>query len=138
MSFSDIRNDARSATTGLDVRGYDLTLQQAFPVVTAAAWQGQPTISGDTVVWADLRNGGVADLWAADLTPWNARISIDGGAAWTRSATASLGLFAQSPTGIVTRMTLTNVGEPVACMQRNFAYGPIVRPATCAANWSRV
>jgi len=105
-------NDARSATTGLDVRGYDLTLQQAFPVVTAAAWQGQPTISGDTVVWADLRNGGVADLWAADLTPWNARLSLDGGTAWTRSATASLGLFAQSPYGIVTRMTLTNVGGP--------------------------
>ena len=105
-------NDARSATTGLDVRGYDLTLQQAFPVVTTAAWQGQPTISGDTVVWADLRNGGVADLWAADLTPWNARLSLDGGTAWTRSATASLGLFAQSPYGIVTRMTLTNVGGP--------------------------
>ena len=105
-------NDARSAKTGLDVRGYDLTLQQPFAVITAAAWQGQPTICGDTVGWTDMRSG-IADLWAASLTPWNARISVNGGAAWTRSTTASLALFAQSPKGIVTRMTLTNVGGPV-------------------------
>ena len=115
-------NDARTAAHKLDVRGYDLTLQQPFPVVTAATWQGQPTISVDQtdpsaprplVVWTDMRNGGIADLWAAALTPWNARITIDNGSAWTRSATASLGLFAQSPKGIVTQMTLTNVGGAV-------------------------
>jgi beta propeller repeat protein len=100
--------DARSATSGLDVRGYDETLQQEFPIVTALAAQGQPTISNERVVWTDARNGGIADLWAAELTPWNAQIAIDGGAAWTRSATAQLGLFAQGKTGIVTRMTLAN------------------------------
>ena len=104
-------SDARSAASGLDVRGYDLTLQQEFPVVTAPAWQGQPTISDYRVVWTDARNG-ATDLWAAILTPWNAAISIDGGKAWTRSATASLQLFAQGKTGVVAQMTLANMGGP--------------------------
>ncbi len=102
-------SDARYAAHSLDVRGYDLTLQQAFPVAATTAWQGQPTISDYQVVWTDARNGGINDLWAAVLTPWNASIAIDGGAAWTRSSTARLALFAQGKTGEVTRMTLTNV-----------------------------
>ena len=105
-------NDARSAAGSLDVRGYDLTLQQEFPVVTARAWQGQPTVSDYRVVWTDARSG-ATDLWAAILTPWNAAISVDDGKAWTRSATATLALFAQGKTGIVTQMTLANVGGPV-------------------------
>ena len=103
-------NDARSATTGLDVRGYDLSLQQPFKVVALAASQSQPTISDYRVVWADKRTGGMADLWTATLTPWNARLAIDGGTAWTRDKTASLKLFAQGKTGVVTQMTLANVG----------------------------
>jgi beta propeller repeat protein len=106
-------SDARAATHSLDVRGYDLTLQQAFPVAVTTAWQGQPTVSDYQVVWTDGRNGGVNDLWAAVLTPWNASLKIDGGAAWTKSSTASLALFAQGKTGEVTRMTLSNV-DPTA------------------------
>ncbi len=102
-------SDARSATTGLDVRGYDLSLQQPFRVVALAATQTQPTISDYRVVWTDKRNGGIADLWTATLTPWNARLAIDGGTAWTRDKTASLKLFAQAKTGVVTQMTLANV-----------------------------
>ena len=102
-------SDARSPSHSLDVRGFDLTLQQAFPVAVTTAWQGQPTVSDYQVVWTDGRNGGVNDLWKAILTPWNASIAIDGGAAWTRSSTVDLSLSAQGKTGEVTRMTLTNV-----------------------------
>jgi beta propeller repeat protein len=102
-------NDARSAATGLDVRGFDLSLQQPFRIVGLAASQSQPTISDYRVVWTDKRNGSVADLWTATLTPWNARLAIDDGAAWTRHKTASLKLFAQGKTGVVTQMTLANV-----------------------------
>jgi beta propeller repeat protein len=118
-------NDARSAASGLDVRGYDLTLQQEFPVVTAPGWQGQPTLSDYRVAWADARNGGIANLWAALLTPWNAGISIDHGAAWTHNATASLQLFAQSKTGGVWQMTLANVGGPAGVSE---AYWPVKSP----------
>ena len=118
-------SDARSAASGLDVRGYDLTLQQEFPVVTAPAWQGQPTVSDYRVVWTDARNGGIADLWAAVLTPWNAGITIDGGRAWTRSATASLALFAQGKTGIVTTMTIANAGGPAGTPED---YWPVKSP----------
>jgi beta propeller repeat protein len=108
-------NDARSATSGLDVRGFDLSLQQPFKVVGLPASQSQPTISDYRVVWTDKRNGPVADLWTATLTPWNARLTIDGGTAWTRNKNASLKLFAQGKTGVVTQMTLANVaaGAPV-------------------------
>ncbi len=117
--------DARSAVSSLDVRGYDLTLQQEFPVVTALAWQGQPSLSDYRAVWTDTRHGGVTDLWAAILTPWNAGISIDGGKAWTRSATASLALFAQGKTGIVTQMVIANVGGPAGAPE---AYWPTKSP----------
>ena len=104
--------DGRSTAHKLDIRGFDLTLQQAFPVAVTTAWQGQPTVSDYRVVWTDGRNGGVNDLWAAVLTPWNASIAIDGGAAWTKSSTADLSLSAQGKTGEVTRMTLSNAGGP--------------------------
>ena len=129
-------NDARSAASGLDVRGYDITLQEEFPVVTAPAWQGQPTISVDQtdpsprplVVWTDARNGGIADLWAASLTPWDAGISIDNGSAWTRSATASLQLFARSPTGYVWQMNLVNVVKGEALDGTTADYWPTLSP----------
>jgi beta propeller repeat protein len=103
-------NDARSATTGLDIRGFDLSLQQPFTVARVAASQSQPTISDYRAVWTDKRNGAKADLWTAALTPWNARLTIDGGAAWTRHKSASLKLFAQGKTGVVAQMTVANVG----------------------------
>lgn len=103
-------NDARSVKNGLDVRGFDLALQQEFVVVGAAASQSQPTLSDYRVVWTDTRNAGVAGLWVAVLTPWDARISIDNGAVWTRGATARLTLFGRGKTGVVTQMTLSNVG----------------------------
>ena len=96
----------------LDVRGYDLTLHQPFPVAVTAARQLQPTISDYQVVWTDNRNHAVNDLWAAAFTPWNASIKIDDGVAWTRSSTAELALFAQGKTGEVTSMTLTNKDGP--------------------------
>ena len=106
-------NDARSASHSMDVRGFDLTLQQEFKVAVTPAWQGMPTVSDYRVVWTDARNGGSDDLWAAILTPWNASLAIDGGAAWTRSSTVDLSLFAQGKTGEITRMTLANQGGPV-------------------------
>ena len=104
--------DGSSAARSLDVRGFDLTLQQEFPIVTARAAQSQPILSDYRVVWTDLRSG-AADLWTAILTPWNASLAIDGGRAWTRASTATLTMFAQGKTGIVTQMTLANVGGPV-------------------------
>ncbi len=98
------------ATTGSDLRAFDLAFDQEFPVAAAGARQDQPAISGDRVVFADTRSGGVADIWGADLTPWNTSIVIGDGSAWTRHNTLSLGLFAQSKTGIVTQMELVNQG----------------------------
>jgi beta propeller repeat protein len=110
--------DGRSAASGLDVRAFDLTLQQNVTICLAAKSQYQPTVSIDPdrsadpyrVVWCDQRTG-TADLWGADLTPWTLRLTIDGGKAWTRSSTASLRLFAQGKTGMITQMTLANVFE---------------------------
>jgi beta propeller repeat protein len=104
--------DARRESTGLDVRGYDVTLKQEFPVIAAASWQSQPTISDYQTVWNDGRNGGVADLWGAALTPWRAALAIDNGVAWTAKSKASLWLFAQSKNGMVTQMLLANQGGP--------------------------
>jgi hypothetical protein len=107
------------------VRGFDLTLQQAFPVAVAPARQSQPTVSDYQVVWTDTRNGGVNDLWTAVLTPWNASLTIGDGRAWTRSSTVKLWLFAQGKTGEVTRMTLGNVGGPAGVAE---AYSQVKTP----------
>jgi len=108
--------DGRSAGAGLDVRAFDLTLQQNVTICLAKKSQYQPTVSVDSgrsadpyrVVWCDQRTG-ATELWGADLTPWTMHLAIDGGTAWTRSATAHLRLFAQGKTGMITQMTLANV-----------------------------
>jgi len=101
--------DARSAKTGLDVRGYDLVLQEPFPVLVAGGAQGRPVVSDSRVVWGDARSG-VVHIWAAGLTPWDARMTVDSGQAWTRSTTARLALRARSHTGVVVQMTLASTG----------------------------
>ena len=102
--------DARSAKTKLDVRGYDLTLQETFAVMVGSGAQRRPSVSDDQVVWGDARTG-VVDLWTAALTPWDAGMVIDGGQRWTRSTTAHLALRARSKTGVVVRMTLGVTGS---------------------------
>ncbi len=51
-----------------DIYGYDLTTNAEFPICTAPGFQGEPAISGNTVVWVDDRNGNY-DIYGATLVP---------------------------------------------------------------------
>lgn len=70
-------SDGRTSAA-LQVRGYDLSLQQEFPVSVGQGHQGQPTVSGEQVVWTRQQAGLPPNLPGAQLTPWDASLTIDG------------------------------------------------------------
>ena len=70
--WQDVRNDPKESSepfTNLDIYGLDLTSGQEFAICLESGDQCMPSISEDTVVWTDGRNGGWAnyDIYGYDL-----------------------------------------------------------------------
>jgi len=69
--WADNRNGTQNVHYGegnWDIYAYDLTTNTEFPICTAPGFQGEPSISGNIVVWADNRNGNY-DIYGATLVP---------------------------------------------------------------------
>ena len=109
--------DAGCDALNPDVRGCDLNWGVQFAVCQATGAQTDPDAAGNLVVWTDTRENPGGDVYGARVSLWEAVVNPAsglkeyGGAAYTRSATVTLRLAAQSSLAAVTQMSFSNDGS---------------------------
>ena len=109
VTWVDWRNGNYGDRTNSDIYAANSTSGQVIQITTNAAVQTSPAVSGLRIVWADRRNGHW-DVYYKELAP-TAGIKIKNGAAYTRTRSVTLNLWAADISGSsITQMRFKNQG----------------------------